>query len=602
MFKEAQVAPPLAEGVSPRSNRASARRMSHENQEFMSRMDRKKIDPMASFGTKNDGGSSQPLYHTTLNHQAPPRPSGHVSGKDRMKSILNVLMMRPKQQHSATDGASHGEDEWEGGNIADPTPDHSLKIFKADQHFRFLLVHQNTSAREVVMLALQEFGITECSSNYTLVEVTVDGGYVGQKRLPDTQTNLAERIGLSSRYYIKNIMSSDQLIPEDVSADLARESTVNLLQLNALEVAIQLMVEDFTVFRQIETTEYIDKLFELESKFGTPNLTEFGDLVNKEMMWVITEVVSESNISRRVKIIKQFIKIAQCCYKQTQNFNSMFAITSGLDHVVVRRLKSTWDRVPAKYSRSLADLLTVMDPSMNFRRYRNLIQNSRAPLIPIYPMVNKDLTFTHLGNESKVEGLVNFEKLRMLAKEIRLLSNMCSAPLDLFSMLEQSGSEFSDPMRTLNPSHYNQKKQQNHPHFVTMKRGASGPASAAAAAAAGLKRPKDGLNARKMYEEAQMVRRVKAYINKMPVIFDENQLQALSNKCEPQTSTSMISLPNVTSKKASLTSQPSSSSIKAAGTGKRPPSPSPSNHSTNSSASMVSANSANHQQKFGKLS
>ena len=57
-------------------------------------------------------------------------------------------------------------------------------------------------------------------------------------------------------------------------------------------------------------------------------------------------------------------------------------------------------------------------------------------MIPIYPMVNKDLTFIHLGNETKVdflgkkapknEGLINFEKLRMVAKEVRNLMNMCS--------------------------------------------------------------------------------------------------------------------------------------------------------------------------------
>ena len=51
-------------------------------------------------------------------------------------------------------------------------------------------------------------------------------------------------------------------------------------------------------------------------------------------------------------------------------------------------------------------------------------------------MVNKDLTFIHLGNETKVdflgkkaskdEGLINFEKLRMVAKEVRNLMNMCS--------------------------------------------------------------------------------------------------------------------------------------------------------------------------------
>ena len=53
-------------------------------------------------------------------------------------------------------------------------PEHSLKIYKSDQHFRYLLIHQNTSAREVVMLALREFGISECSSNFTLCEVTVE--------------------------------------------------------------------------------------------------------------------------------------------------------------------------------------------------------------------------------------------------------------------------------------------------------------------------------------------------------------------------------------------------------------------------------------------
>ena len=47
--------------------------------------------------------------------------------------------------------------------------------------------------------------------------------------------------------------------------------------------------------------------------------------------------------------------------------------------------------------------------------------------IPIFPVVKKDLTFIHLGNDSYVDGLVNFEKLRMIAKEIRHNVNMCSA-------------------------------------------------------------------------------------------------------------------------------------------------------------------------------
>ena len=41
--------------------------------------------------------------------------------------------------------------------------------------------------------------------------------------------------------------------------------------------------------RQIEQTEYVDWIFELNSRFGTENLKKFSDLVNKETLWVVSE-------------------------------------------------------------------------------------------------------------------------------------------------------------------------------------------------------------------------------------------------------------------------------------------------------------------------
>lgn len=214
----------------------------------------------------------------------------------------------------------------------------------------------------------------------------------------------------------------------------------------------------------------------------------------------------------------------------------MFAITSGLNHAAARRLKNTWDKVPAKYSKLLDDMTSVMDPSMNFRKYRNLISNATPPMIPIYPMVSKDLTFIHLGNETKVEGLVNFEKLRMLAKEIRGLMNMCSANLDIFTLMEarQGAEACSQAMKTMNNM------------TTTMKRHQTGSATNANAKGKG----REHLNPRRMHEEAQMVRRVKAYLSQRPVIADELQLQQLSLKCEPDpqsNSKSMTSYQSTTS-------------------------------------------------------
>lgn len=78
------------------------------------------------------------------------------------------------------------------------------------------------------------------------------------------------------------------------------------LQLTFYRIEIYL----YLIIRQIESTEYVDDLFELKSRYGVPMLRQFAELVNREMFWVVTEVCSEHNLVRRSKIIKQFIKIA----------------------------------------------------------------------------------------------------------------------------------------------------------------------------------------------------------------------------------------------------------------------------------------------------
>ena len=51
--------------------------------------------------------------------------------------------------------------------------------------------------------------------------------------------------------------------------------------------------------------------------------------------------------------------------------------------------------------------------------------NEMPPLIPFVPVIKKDLTFLHLGNDTKVDGLINFEKMRMIAREIRTVRQYC---------------------------------------------------------------------------------------------------------------------------------------------------------------------------------
>ena len=112
-----------------------------------------------------------------------------------------------------------------------------------------------------------------------------------------------------------------------------------------LTSTLSFSLQDFEVFRSIDPREYIYKLWNFGPKL-TENLRKFSEvrrkcysaaklerntwnygigygcsipfsraffslqIVNKEMFWVVTEICSETNLVKRMKLIKAFIKIA----------------------------------------------------------------------------------------------------------------------------------------------------------------------------------------------------------------------------------------------------------------------------------------------------
>ncbi|VDM72206.1 unnamed protein product [Strongylus vulgaris] len=136
----------------------------------------------------------------------------------------------------------------------------------------------------------------------------------------------------------------------------------------------------------------------------------------------------------------------------------------------------------------LEDVQQLVDPSRNMSKYRqHLAEVAQEPpvsvilirftiVVPIYPVIKKDLTFSHEGNPTYCEKLVNFEKLRLIAKSVRAVSKLSSAPYEISSMAER------------------------------------------------------------VYEQALMVRKVKAYLDGLKVVDTESELDRLSYDIEPQQS------------------------------------------------------------------
>lgn len=61
-------------------------------------------------------------------------------------------------------------------------------------------------------------------------------------------------------------------------------------------------------------------------------------------------------------------------------------------------------------------MLFVIHFIMNHRMSVGKLQ---PPVIPFMPLLLKDMTFAHEGNKTSVDGLVNFEKMHMMASTMR---------------------------------------------------------------------------------------------------------------------------------------------------------------------------------------
>lgn len=78
--------------------------------------------------------------------------------------------------------------------------DQVLRVFKADQQSRYIMIGKDTTAKEVVTQAIREFALTAAADAYSLCEVSVTPeGVIKQRRLPDQLSKLADRIQLSGR-------------------------------------------------------------------------------------------------------------------------------------------------------------------------------------------------------------------------------------------------------------------------------------------------------------------------------------------------------------------------------------------------------------------
>ncbi|XP_075706239.1 rap guanine nucleotide exchange factor 3 [Rhinoderma darwinii] len=239
--------------------------------------------------------------------------------------------------------------------------------------------------------------------------------------LKHEDTGFFTSLGVNERLFICSSQDMTTLtpLPEQMGA---RSSSYDILDLiSSKDLAHHMTENDWNLFKSVHQGELLYHTFGKQRfrNSTTANLERFIRRFNEVQFWVATEVCLCQDDERRALLLRKFIKLA-AHLKEQKNLNSFFAVMFGLSNTAVSRMSKTWQRLPNKTRKLYSIFERLMDPSWNHRSYRLAVAKLSPPLIPFLPLILKDLTFIHEGNRSTLDNLVNFEKMRMIAKTIQM--------------------------------------------------------------------------------------------------------------------------------------------------------------------------------------
>ncbi|XP_051735657.1 rap guanine nucleotide exchange factor 3 isoform X2 [Ctenopharyngodon idella] len=294
------------------------------------------------------------------------------------------------------------------------------EIFKPDHKAVTVMLPVDASVNDILTT------LVDPERNYVLVKMNSSGDRV-QLKLETTAVSAS--LGVNERLFLCSASQVEQLTP--VSEQLGPEkSTMDTLeQMCSKDMASQHTSYDWELFMAMHEVELVYYVFGREKFPGatTANLERFVRRFNEIQYWVVTELCLCEDLVKRAILLKKFIKMA-VVLKEQKNLNSFFAVMFGLSNSAVQRLNKTWERLPNKTKRIYCAYERLMDPSRNHRAYRLTVAKLSPPYIPFMPLLLKDMTFIHEGNKNYTDKLVNFEKMRMIARTVKMVRECRSQP------------------------------------------------------------------------------------------------------------------------------------------------------------------------------
>ncbi|KAF6727151.1 Rap guanine nucleotide exchange factor 4 [Oryzias melastigma] len=258
-----------------------------------------------------------------------------------------------------------------------------FKVYCCDHTYTTIRVPVAASVQEVISAVADKLGSAE---ELNLVHLSS----AGEKTIfKPNDVSVFSTLSINGRLFACRRDQLDSLTPLSEQEGPSSGSLASFELMSSKDVAYHLTSYDWELFHCVHELELIYHTFGRQHINKTSvNLDLFLRRFNEIQFWVITEICLCSQISKRVQLLKKFIKTAAHC-KDYKNLNAFFAIIMGLSNPAVSRLSQTWEKLPSKFKKCYGEFENLMDPSRNHRSYRLIFSKLEPPVIPFMPLLIK---------------------------------------------------------------------------------------------------------------------------------------------------------------------------------------------------------------------
>ncbi|PLB40603.1 putative cell division control protein Cdc25 [Aspergillus candidus] len=243
----------------------------------------------------------------------------------------------------------------------------------------------------------------------TVVEQRIRGQDTTAKRLVPTQATAAPT----------------PIIPKNMKK-------LKFLDIDPTEFARQLTIIESRLYSKIRPTECLNKTWQKKVAPGEPepasNVKALILHSNQLTNWVAEMILVQSDVKKRVVVIKHFVNVADKC-RSFNNYSTLTSIISALGTAPIHRLGRTWAQVSGRTSAILEQMRRLMASTKNFGEYRETLHLANPPCIPFFGVYLTDLTFIEDGIPSLTPSeLINFNKRAKTAEVIRDIQQYQNVP------------------------------------------------------------------------------------------------------------------------------------------------------------------------------